>query len=606
MQSKFIARNLGRFRIYRDLNCVILILILFTASNLNAQNTMWFNNGVDVQINEITFQNNGHFQNQFGNVNNNGVIYIIGNIINNDSLIALPTQPQYFISGDWINNQFFNPENSDVVLNGGNQIINGQATTFYNLSLENGQIKTQEIDVEILGVLNLNSSELELQNNSISILNDAENAIQRSSGFVSNIDGGYLSRNMENGVYLFPMGSRFLNASVPLRPIEISTNNDAVFAIGFFPNNATNQGYDTDVYDDSLCHVNEKFYHKIKTIQSNGNVQLNSFYQEQTDGYWDAFSNWNQEWKLIKSSSLQNGNVSFNGVNFKKVNILNWQNQNDSIFAFAKRLPEFTASISNSLTCLAHQVDIQVNSTNQIPIDSVVWSQPIPNNAIIIPQVQNGQSIVVNIQQSAASIIMLPYEVFEDGCSRNDTIKIEANQQYEVKFDTLQSTTCDEINVGIMVDTIRTLEGCDSLIQTTIVSLDDIESTTIFNDECNIPDTTYTDSLTSASGCDSLVIYVFECALPDTFTINLPTAFTPNGDEENDELKAYSNRELDNFFIEVFDRWGERVFASDNVDEGWDGTFKGKMMSVGVFLVVVEAQKGNNKKRIVENIKLLK
>lgn len=53
----------------------------------------------------------------------------------------------------------------------------------------------------------------------------------------------------------------------------------------------------------------------------------------------------------------------------------------------------------------------------------------------------------------------------------------------------------------------------------------------------------------------------------------IPTSFSPNGDGLNDKWKA-SISFVDYFEIIVFDRWGELVYSSNNVYEGWDGTFR--------------------------------
>lgn len=54
------------------------------------------------------------------------------------------------------------------------------------------------------------------------------------------------------------------------------------------------------------------------------------------------------------------------------------------------------------------------------------------------------------------------------------------------------------------------------------------------------------------------------------FTIYVPNAFTPNGDGKNDVLYAYGN-EITEFSMQLYDRWGNLIFTSHNINEGWDG-----------------------------------
>ena len=60
------------------------------------------------------------------------------------------------------------------------------------------------------------------------------------------------------------------------------------------------------------------------------------------------------------------------------------------------------------------------------------------------------------------------------------------------------------------------------------------------------------------------------------FSLELPQAFTPNGDGLNDTIfvRGWGLKELLQF--QIFNRWGEMVYESSDLNEGWDGTFKGE------------------------------
>jgi len=67
--------------------------------------------------------------------------------------------------------------------------------------------------------------------------------------------------------------------------------------------------------------------------------------------------------------------------------------------------------------------------------------------------------------------------------------------------------------------------------------------------------------------------------------IFLPNAFTPNMDGLNDSFgidNPFAIPELVSF--EIFDRWGSRVFFTEDVFERWDGSFQGEAVNPGVFL----------------------
>jgi gliding motility-associated-like protein len=67
------------------------------------------------------------------------------------------------------------------------------------------------------------------------------------------------------------------------------------------------------------------------------------------------------------------------------------------------------------------------------------------------------------------------------------------------------------------------------------------------------------------------------------FIIFIPNAFSPNGDGKNDVFKPEGIGAL-SYTMQIFNRWGEIVFESQNVDEGWDGYYKSDQVQEGVYV----------------------
>jgi len=65
-------------------------------------------------------------------------------------------------------------------------------------------------------------------------------------------------------------------------------------------------------------------------------------------------------------------------------------------------------------------------------------------------------------------------------------------------------------------------------------------------------------------------------------TVFIPNAFTPGQGNANDILKAYTSGAIYFDWI-IFDRSGEKVYQSNDVDGGWDGTYRGKPAAMGVY-----------------------
>jgi gliding motility-associated-like protein len=94
----------------------------------------------------------------------------------------------------------------------------------------------------------------------------------------------------------------------------------------------------------------------------------------------------------------------------------------------------------------------------------------------------------------------------------------------------------------------------------------------------------YTVSLvvTNVFGCSDTT-YQRITVRPDV-AIYIPNVFTPDADGLNDVFKpAGVGLQNLNYKMQIFDRWGNLIFTSEDFNEGWDGTYKGKPVPVGVY-----------------------
>ncbi|MBL7828512.1 MAG: gliding motility-associated C-terminal domain-containing protein, partial [Saprospiraceae bacterium] len=73
------------------------------------------------------------------------------------------------------------------------------------------------------------------------------------------------------------------------------------------------------------------------------------------------------------------------------------------------------------------------------------------------------------------------------------------------------------------------------------------------------------------------------------YLFQIPNAFTPNNDQYNDVFLPFFHKNIfEDYQLQVFAAWGQRVFASHNVGEGWDGTINGKPAASAVYLYTFE------------------
>lgn len=69
----------------------------------------------------------------------------------------------------------------------------------------------------------------------------------------------------------------------------------------------------------------------------------------------------------------------------------------------------------------------------------------------------------------------------------------------------------------------------------------------------------------------------------------VPNAFSPNGDGINDVFKPESTGHLYNYRLEIFNRWGQRLFTSTRMDKGWPGEFGGQPLESGTYYYYISA-----------------
>lgn len=79
------------------------------------------------------------------------------------------------------------------------------------------------------------------------------------------------------------------------------------------------------------------------------------------------------------------------------------------------------------------------------------------------------------------------------------------------------------------------------------------------------------------------------------FALQIPSGFTPNGDGRNDEFKVVNANFQRLMEFRVFNRWGQEVFSTTNIYEGWDGKWKGTDQPIGdyQYLIRVAYPDGN-------------
>ena len=84
---------------------------------------------------------------------------------------------------------------------------------------------------------------------------------------------------------------------------------------------------------------------------------------------------------------------------------------------------------------------------------------------------------------------------------------------------------------------------------------------------------------------DSILIEMETCEEETLCKVYIPNVFSPNNDGMNDQFQLFSNCELTEFSLEVYDRWGNRLFSTTDISQSWDGRMNNEELQTGVYLV---------------------
>jgi gliding motility-associated-like protein len=309
---------------------------------------------------------------------------------------------------------------------------------------------------------------------------------------------------------------------------------------------------------------------------------------------------------------------------------------------------------SNSPVCEGDTIRITVNT---IANATYSWTGPngftssLQNIEIVNANIQNSGDYVLTVSSASCGSTQTTITVNVLSPTIPQVVNVEvctgqsyfAGGQYQTTagtyYDTITRTTCFQViethlsfsnaltsNVnasicfgsqyfaggalqsqsGIYYDTLIASGGCDSILITNLqikdISISQSDTAICFGESLFFNDKLikelgiYMDTLISVSNCDSIVT-IFLSLSNDSICgcryYYIPNAFTPNDNKVNDVFNVIGGC-FKKFHLQIFDRWGEKIFESFDQSFGWDGTFKEKDKKPAVFVYVFNGVNTNN------------
>jgi gliding motility-associated-like protein len=89
-----------------------------------------------------------------------------------------------------------------------------------------------------------------------------------------------------------------------------------------------------------------------------------------------------------------------------------------------------------------------------------------------------------------------------------------------------------------------------------------------------------------AKGCRNVLLKTY-FEVPCCGHVAIPNAFSPNKDSKNELFRIKVDKDVENYMMQIFDRWGKELFRSSDLIKGWDGTFNGKAADIGSYQYLI-------------------
>lgn len=291
---------------------------------------------------------------------------------------------------------------------------------------------------------------------------------------------------------------------------------------------------------------------------------------------WDESPNFQTPLNNVSDSSV----LVFPTVNtayyFKAENIFC-----DAVDTLEVSTEEVDVDVDDILSiCIEDSLDIEaIVNLASTPLN-FMWS---PDTSVISGQ--NTRNIIVAPKNDLTLSLLTTSTT---GCIDRDTVEIEVNIPAFTDAEILAAENSLFVGQSTQLSTNR--NGSNLLYKwepAAGLNNPQLPNPQLTADQSRTYKVTITDINT---GCEviafkRLIVFEINCDEPDIF---VPTAFTPNSDLSNDILYV-RGANLAEINFQLFNRWGELVFETNDKNIGWDGRYKGKNVNPGVFTYQLRA-----------------
>jgi gliding motility-associated-like protein len=244
----------------------------------------------------------------------------------------------------------------------------------------------------------------------------------------------------------------------------------------------------------------------------------------------------------------------------------------DNVFV---NLVSFQTVIEGDFTTCANDT-VQLSVLNPNPAFSYAWE---PASLVITGQ--NTSSVFVQVPEETTFTV---FSTTEDNCTATDEVLVTVSTLVGTEISATANPSI--ITAGMETQLVASPSG-QSYSWTPISEFENsqLQNQIVTPNETTTYYVSITDGECAYQAQVKVVVVDFVCGPP---SIYVPNAFTPNKDYSNEKMYVRGNNISDIYFV-IYDRWGEKIFETKQMDKGWDGTFEGRDLDPDVYVYYLEA-----------------
>jgi len=226
--------------------------------------------------------------------------------------------------------------------------------------------------------------------------------------------------------------------------------------------------------------------------------------------------------------------------------------------------------INDSVICYGDTVLLYPSGNHQ---STISW----------VPLELNNEPDLWNITLTPTQETLYKATVNLNGCENSDSVLIKIQNNYNVNWS--QDTT-------IIIGQSAEMYAIPDQIGIVPIWTPDtgLSCNNCFNPIASPLETTiYTFTVSDTMGCYSVSQNII-ITVDEKYSVNLPSSFTPNNDGANDivYVRGWGIQELLEF--KIFNRWGESIFYTSDINQGWDGTYRGSVQNIDSYVYYVKVK----------------